>query len=351
MLRLTMRRFGQMRGVGWTAAMSVALACGMGAGPMLGQSCTTQAKMTPQVRDGLAEASLTLAKAVQAGDAAKVQSLTIAEFAASQQSFGATADLVHSTAPMVFGDTLDVTQVYTLDAKGRQPGATDAAEFSCPLSGTAAETDFSIPGLPPGFYGFAMVEATGAKPWLLAFLLRQDGSAWKMAGFYPRARTAAGHDGAWYWKTAYDDGKAKQSWLSWLYFGLADQLLRPANFVTSTRLDSLRAEQRTAAPDALNNGVSPDVPLALKAADGTTFQLTGLAAEGTATAALPRIVLHLQAASLDDAAAAAARNQAAARALVDAHPELRPAFAGVVVVAEAAGNVPVVTEQAMAQVP
>jgi hypothetical protein len=36
---------------------------------------------------------------------------------------------------------------------------------------------------------------------------------------------------------------------------------------------------------------------------------------------------------------------------VDAHPELRAAFAGVVVVAESAGHEPVVTEQAMAQVP
>ncbi len=345
-----------MRRVGVTAA-GMLLAAVLCAAPALAQSCTTQAKMTPQVRDGLADAALTLAKAVQAGDAAKVQALTIAEFAASQQSFGPTADLVHGTAPMVLPDTLAVTQVYTLDEKGRQPGESDVADFSCPLSGTAAETDFTIPGLPSGFYGFAMVEATGPKPWLLAFLLRQDASpggaaagSWKMAGFYPRARTAAGHDGAWYWKTAYDDGKAGQPWLAWLYFGLADQLLRPANFVTSTKLDSLRAEQRTAAPDALNNGIGPDTPLVVKAADGTTFRLTGLSAEGAADAAQPRIVLHLQADSVDDAAAVA-RNQAAARAFVDAHPELRAAFAGVVVFAEAAGHDPVVTEQAMAQVP
>ena len=71
-------------------------------------------------------------------------------------------------------------------------GDTSDADFSCPLMGTTSETDFAIGGLPPGLYVFAMVEATGDQPWLLSFLLQQDGGAWKLAGFYPQAT-----DGGW----------------------------------------------------------------------------------------------------------------------------------------------------------
>ncbi len=342
-MRLVAKR---RRGVSLLAVMVLG-----GALRMSAQSCTTQAKMTTAVRAGLAEVSLTLAKAVQAGDAAKVQSLTVAEYAGSQQSFAPTADLVHATALQVAQDTVQVTQVYLLDARGRAVGAAGAAEFSCALTGSTAETDFSIDGLPPGLYGFSMVEATGSKPWLLAFLLRQSGDSWKMAGFYPRARTAAGHDGGWYWKTAYDDSKAKQPWMAWLLFGEADQLLRPANFVTSTKLDSLRSEQRTAAPAELKNGIAPDLPLLLKGADGTEFRFTSVDADGSDDGARLNLVLHLKADWLDDPAAARARNVAAAAAFVDAHVEIRQGFDAVVVFAESSGHPPVATELKMAEIP
>jgi len=321
------------------------------------QSCTTQARMSAADRGALADASLALAKAVQAGDAARVQSLTVAEFAANQQSFAPTADLVHATALQVAQDAVQVTQVYLLDARGRTAGETDTAEFSCPLADSASETDFAIPALPPGLYGFAMVEATGAKPWLLAFLLRQDvspgGAAagiWKMAGFYPRARTAAGHDGGWYWKAAYDDGNAGQHWLAWVLFGEADRLLRPANFVTSTKLDSLTAEQRAAAPPELAHGIGPDTPLRFKAADGTEFSLIGLDAAVSDDGARLDLVLHRKLDEADDATAKA-HNEAVAKAFVAAHPELRSGFGAVLVFAEASGQAPVVSSLKMAAIP
>jgi len=352
-----MRIERQMR---WSGRVLAALAATLlsAPSPAVAQTCTTQSRMTPALRTSLQDTSLALATAVQAGDAARVQSLTVAEFAASQQTFAPTADLVHSTALQLAGDTLQVTQLYTLDARGRTAGDPGLAEFSCPLAGTAAEADFSIPGLPPGQYAFSMVEATGPKPWLLAFLLRQDAApanpapaAWKMAGFYPRARTAAGHDGAWYWATAYADGQAGRHWLAWLLFGEADQLLRPANFVTSTKLDSLRSEQRTAAPPELANGLAPDVPLLLTAADGTALRFTSVDAAGSGDGTRLELMLHLQADWLDDTTAAQARNQVAAAAFVDAHPELRPAFDTVVVFADSPGHAPATTELKMAAVP
>lgn len=315
------------------------------------ESCTTQAKLPAETRSTLASVATELGDAVKAGDAAKIQSMTVAEFASSQQVFAPTAQLVHDVSTDVAGDSLTVTQLYLLDARDRQAGDTSEADFSCPLVNSISEADFSIPALPGGLYAFAMVEATGAKPWLLSFLLRQDAGTWKMAGFYPRARTAAGHDGGWYWNAAYAAGKAHQPWLSWLLYGEADQLLRPANFASSTKLDSLRSQRRSFAPPELANGVTPSAPLPLPLAAGTTAKLTGLEAHGSDDGQRLELVLHLAGAMQATDAQLSAEAKAAAQAFVDAHAELRAHFDTVVVFASADGREPVVSEQKLAAIP
>jgi hypothetical protein len=337
------RLSGERPGKATVAAGVCLLAVAMGGAPWLqAQSCTTQAKMTPEVRTGIGDAAMSLADGVKAGDAAKVQTLTIAEFATN---FAPTAYLVHNTATKVTNDTLQVEQVYLLDAQGRKAGDTSDAEFSCALSDTTAETDFAIPGLPPGLYGFAMVAATGERPYLLAFLLRKDAGVWKMAGFYPRATTAAGHDGLWYWRMARSDGADKETWLAWVLYGLADDLLRPANFVTSTNLDKLRTERSSAAPPELANGLSAETPLVVKGSDGTEYRFSSIGAEGSEDGKHLNLSLHVKADFMADAVAAKARNEAAARALLDSHKELRQGMQDVVVVAESEGHEPFVTEE------
>ena len=314
------------------------------------QSCTTQAKMTPEVRTGLADAALSLGKAIEAGDAAKVQASTVAEYA-SGTAFAQTSALVQSVASKMAGDTVAVTQIYVLDAKNRKAGDTSDADFNCALAGTTAETDFSISGLPPGLYGFAMVEGTGLRPYLLALLLRQDVGVWKMAGFYPRARTAGGHDGQWYWTAARDHAQAKELWVAWLFYGEADKLLRPANFATSTGLDKLRAEQRTAVPPELADGISAGTPLVLKSAEGKDYSFTAMDAEGSEDGKQLNLVLHLKADSVSDVEATKARNRAAVKVLLDAHKELRTGFDRVLVFADAAGQSPLVTDDTMQAIP
>ncbi len=327
------------------------LACVVAASALWGhawaQSCTTQAKMTAELRSEIADSALFLAVAVQADDAAKVQSAAVAEFAAN---FGATVALIHATAGQLAGDSLRVTQVYALDAKGRKAGDATDADFSCPLAGAAAETDFSIGGLPPGMYAFAMVEATGGKPWLLSMLLRQEGLSWKLAGFYPRARLAAGRDGLSYWTAARDEAKDGKPWLAWLSYGEADELLRPANFVTSTDLDRLRSERRGAAPKELAEGIGNDAPLVV-AAGADTFRFTSLASAGSDDGAHLNLLVHLRAESTLDAAAAKARNLAAAKALLTAHKELRSGFDSVLMFADASNQTAVLTQVKMAEIP
>ncbi len=299
--------------------------------------------MTAQQRTEIGTAAYALAAAVQAGDANRVRAATVTQYAgdANQAAF-----LVRSTAERVAGDQLAVTQVYLLDASARQAGDNSVAEFACALAGTVAETDFGIAGLPPGRFAFAMVEARGANPWLLSFLLQQEGTAWKMAGFYPHARTAAGHDGLWYWSAARADAKGNQPWLAWVLYGEADQLLRPASFVSTGNLEKLRTEQRTAAPQVLGSGLNTQTPLSLEGPGGTVYRVTELGTQTSDDGKALNLTMHVQ---VDGPAltgeAAIERNLKAARALLTAHPELREGFSNIWVIADAAGASPFVVQR------
>ena len=314
------------------------------------QTCTTQARMSDSVRSSLSSTATDLAQSVKTDNEAKIQADTIAEFA-SASAFTSTAAIVKSTSPKLAADTLTVTELFVLDARDRKVGDTSEADFTCALSGTTSEADFSISGLPPGLYGFAMVEATGDRPWLLSFLLRQDSGVWKLAGFYPHARTIAGHDGLWYWTTARADVKANKPWLAWVYFGEADLLLRPASFATSTNLDRMRSEQTAAAPPELINGVAPDNPLIIKGTDGKEYKFTSFVPEPSEDGKQVKLVLHMAADYIADPVAAKARNQAATAALFDQHRDMREAFNSVWTFADSPGQLPLLTQQNIADIP
>ncbi len=310
-------------------------------------ACTTQSAMTAEMRQSLADAALAIASAVKANDTERVRSMSSAEIASN---FDSTVFVIHQTSTAIANGTLRVAQLYRLDASSRKPDDSAEADFGCPLSGTTDEVDFAIPGLPPGVYAFVIVEAAGDRPWLLPILLQQQGTAWKMAGFYPHARTAAGHDGLWYWTTARADAKAGKKWLAWVLYGQADQLLRPANFISSTHLDQLRSERRSNAPGELSEGISADAPLVIKAKDGSEFHFNSLGSTATDDGKSLDLVLHYHADSVVDSGAARARNTAAATAMLAAHPELREGFSGVSIFAEAPGQTAFVTEQSLTEI-
>ena len=328
------------------AALACALAFTL---PGKAEVCTTQAKMAPALRDTLSDAALMLAAAVQANDSPKIRAATLPEYAAD---FSGSEFLIRSTANRIGQENLRVSAIYNLDATARPANAKGDAEFACPLSGTALEVDFSIPGLPPGNYGFVMVEASGGpQPWLLSFLLRKDGAVWKMAGFYPHARMTAGHDGLWYWTAARAAAKAKQPWAAWLLYGEANALLRPAAFVQSSHLEKLQTEQRGAAPPELSNGVSKETPLVVKGLNGAEFHFTGLSTDRSDDGTRANVILRIRAASAD-AAEVRVANEAAAAAFVTAHPEVRKDFQAVWVFADTDTQQPfVMTQRSMSQIP
>ena len=315
------------------------------------QSCVTQARATAAQRASTGAVAYRLATAVQRGDTAAVKTDSIAQLSGD---FGATASLIGATAAGLTGDSLAVQQLYLLDASTRSPTETTDADFACALAGTAAETDFSIAGLPPGKYAFLMVTAAGPQPWALSFLLQAEGAGWKMAGFYPHRTAVAGHDGLWYWTRARADTKTGKPWLAFLYYGEADQLLRPANFVGSTNLFRLRSELRSSTPPDLANGPSDTAPLTIQGGNGTAYRITGLSSDSSPNGKELDLLVHLRAEGNADgdneATAALARDLAAGDALLRAHPELRTGFNRLVVISEAPGTNPVLSDRPMAEV-
>jgi hypothetical protein len=313
------------------------------------ETCTTQSQMPAAEVNALAAAATAMATAIQSGDDAALKNVTIAEF---QKNFSGIAAAVASTAPQLKGAVPQVDGLYLLDASTLQAtnGVNPDAQFYCTLhtaSSSPSEVEFSIPQLPPGKYSFATVRMEDASPWQLSFLMRQDAGKWLLAGLYPKPMTAEGHDGLWYWKQARALEAQKQPWNAWLYLQEAQTLVLPANFVSSTHLEKLQTELQTTAPAAVANGLSVDAPLVLKAADGAEFRFTGIGVD--ASLGLD-VAAHLKVETLDDATAARKRNIDAMVALLAAHPELRSAFHGVWVFAEAPGKAPYATELSMADI-
>lgn len=312
--------------------------------------CTTQSQMTAADRNALAATARDLAAKVQADDVKGLQAATVAEYA---KDFSGIGDVVGTTAAKVKGGALEVEQIYLLDGsdlKKNTDGSAPDAQFFCSLNKSVAEVDFLIPGLLPGRYAFAMVNVQSAAPWQLSFLLRQDQGRWELAGFYPKALTAAGHDGLWYWTQARAMATRKEHWNAWLYYQQAQALLQSTGFVQSSHLEKLKSEQSAAAPPALSDGISPQAPLVVKGADGTQYRFIGLGVDDSLGAAKIDVVAHLKVDALGDAATAKKRNADATSALLAAYPELRKAFHGVWIFTEAAGQNPYATESAMSEI-
>ena len=313
--------------------------------------CTTQSQMQPADREALVAAARTLAAKVEANDVSGLQAATAVEYA---KDFSGIGTVVGSTSLKVKGGTPIVEQVYLLDGTQLKRGADGSlpeAQFFCSLNKSVAEADFMISGLAPGRYGFAIVDITDLdSPWRMSFLLHQEQGQWTMAGFYPKALSAAGHDGLWYWTQARTMTAQKEHWNAWLYYQQAESLLTPVNFIQSTHLEKLKAEASAAAPPALSEGVSAEAPLVVKGPNGVEYHFTALGVDDSLGKDKIDVMTHLKVDQIGDPVAARKRNLDAMVALLAAYPEMRKSFHGVWMIADAPGQNPFATEQAMSDI-
>jgi len=311
--------------------------------------CTTQSELAVPVRDGIASAALGLAQKVQNGAMQQVRAQTIPQYA---NDFSGIETAVNTASPHLLGLQLSVESVWLLDAtnlKAAADGTAQDGQFFCTLNRSAAQVNFLIPSLPAGRYAFALVDApsTNGAGWQLAFVLQEIAGAWRLAGFFPRATAAAGHDGLWYWRGAREFVAKKEAMNSWIYFQQAATLLRPVSFLSSNHLDRLNDETSRAAPSALSQGISNEAPLALRGVNGSDVRITAIGTDDSLKTQPIDLALHFKAEGVLEPTQARARNREVAAAFVKAYPEVASVFHGVWVFAEVPNAAPFGSEHPM----
>jgi hypothetical protein len=122
-------------------------------GRIFAVSCTTQAQMAEADRATLVQAAKTLAAAVQSGNAAAVQALTIPKVKAQ---FDSIASTIEQTAPLLAGASVTIDALYGLDASDLKSSVEDT-QFFCGVPGSPLHVDFTIPQLPQGKYALVVV--------------------------------------------------------------------------------------------------------------------------------------------------------------------------------------------------
>jgi hypothetical protein len=308
-------------------------------GRIFAVSCTTQAQMAEADRATLVQAAKTLAAAVQSGNAAAVQALTIPKVKAQ---FDSIASTIEQTAPLLAGASVTIDALYGLDASDLKSSVEDT-QFFCGVPGSPLHVDFTIPQLPQGKYALVVVHATGVRqPQQMAFLLQKNGD-WQMAGFFVKPLLIAGHDSLWYWTRARAFDQKNQKWNAYFYYTTAAYLASPVDFLTSTNLEKLIQETGNARPEGLP-GAQPMV-----VAEGNqTYSINDLHTDGSLGGL--DLVIRYAAPSVGDPVATRARNLEVMKATLAAHPELREGFHGLWVFAEAPPERPFGNELAMSDI-
>jgi hypothetical protein len=311
----------------------------LAAAPAFAVNCETQAQMPEAERADLLAAARSLASMVQSGDAAAVEQHTISSV---RSQFTGIANSIRQTAPAITRATIAVSALYLLDASDIA-AAQPETQFFCEAANSSIHVEVGIPQLPKGKYALALVHATGvAQPQQFALLLQRT-DAWQLAGFFVKPMLVAGHDGVWYWTKARQFNGQGQKWDAYFYYTVADYLATPADFLDSSNLDKLRAEEAAAKPAGLP-GAQPMV----LTANGQSFPVVDLHTDGSLGGL--DLVIRFTAADIGDPVASRARNIQVMNAMLGLHPELRQGFHGLWVFAEAKGQQPFGIELPMSEI-
>ena len=311
--------------------------------PAFGISCKTQGTMTEAERNAIVQAARQIAVDVQGGRTADLKAATVPEVAAN---FNSIAQASAALTPLISGATITINAVYKLDASDAKP-TDEQQQFFCDAGDNSSHVTFTIQHLPPGQFAFALVHATGvAKSQQIALLLQslQPGGPWQLAGFFPKPLTMAEHDGMWYWKQARVYAEKKQQWNAWFYYSTAIYLLQPAGFFSSSNFEKLVDERHAIQPTDLPG----NTPLTVNA-DGASYKITSLRTDDALGGF--DLVVHYNSTSSDPVT-----NRehiiAVMRGLLALHPELRDAFHGLWVFADAGPEGQAFSlEQPMAAIP
>jgi hypothetical protein len=285
---------------------------------------------------------------IEAGDADALKAMTIPPVAAS---FEGIAQSIQTLSPMIQGAAFTVNSMYVLNAEDLKQ-AQEETQFFCSVPGSSLVVTVTIPQLPPGTYMLALLHATGVEhPQQVSMILQEDkqaggnnaGDSWKLAGFFVRPMSLGGREGVWYWVQAREYAKKRQDWNSYFYYQTAAFLLTPVDFLSTPNLEKLQKEAQTVRPPELPG----NEPLKLSGS-GKTFEITSLRTDGFSGAL--DLVVNYRTKDVSDPVATRMEILELMKALLAAHPELRQAFHGLWVYANAEKQRPYAIELPMDQI-
>jgi len=293
--------------------------------PVLAETCFTSDDMDAATRSAIQATATKFFDMVARGDSASLKQSSIPGVA---NDFGWIEGTIKDNQSNLAGAHATPRAPFLLKAEGTAP--VPKAEFLCGVFGASGQTqnsaEFIIPNLPPGTYGIAILDVSGQKvPVTLAFVLQQQGTDWKMGGFFLRDTQAGGHDSAWFLDRARGFKAKGQTHNAWLYFIEGRELAMPVPFMYTQATDKLYDEAQSVKPtDFPMNGGTAD----LTSSDGKTYKLTALFP--TTVGQELHLIVKFQTASVANTGDTFQECMAAMKALVLKFPELRDAFDGVV---------------------
>src|SRR6266513_5329287 len=232
------------------------------------ETCLSSADMDEATRSALVNTAKRYFDFAAKGYSASLQQHAIPSLASS---FSGVENAVKENQPAFAGAQATPRPPFLLKAEGTAPLA--RAEFLCGVFGAQGQTKdsavFQLSNLPPANYGVVILDVSGAKtPYTLSFVLQQQGTDWKLGGFYGKPLQVAGHDGNWYVTRAREYKAKGQTHNAWLYFLEARELLAPVPFMSTLATDKLYDEAQGAKPS--------DLPPSDLSAGGKTFKVTSL---------------------------------------------------------------------------
>lgn len=309
----------------WKNSASFVLAVLLCSVPVFSQTCVTADDMDAPTRAALTSAANRYFDMVARGDAASLKQNSIPSVA---NDFSAIEQTIKDNQADLAGSHATVRSSFQLKAEGTAP--LPQAEFLCGIfdanGQTANSAEFIIPNLPPGNYAIAILDVTAPKTtYTLSFVLQQDGTDWKVGGFFLRPAQIGGHDSKWFLDRASALKSQGQTHTAWLYFLEGRDLAAPVPFMYTQLTDRLYDQAQTMKP--------PDFP-----ADGSTADLTAptgktyklIAIFPVASGEGMDLVVKYQTASVADLTQTFQENIAVMKALLLKFPELRDSFDGVV---------------------
>ncbi len=313
-------------------------------------SCTTQAELLPQDRDALVAAGGRLSEALAEQDYA---ALLIELLPAEKAEWAGIRDAVEQAAPLVKGGHVQLRNIYLLDATSLAAAAD--TQFFCSNASGSLTVTITMRALPPGRYAVVLADAAGAPlggQWGLILAWDGGGSGvapgWRLAGLTMRQGIFNGHDGVWYWARARELATADQPWSAWYCYEAARYLQVPVDFLSSTNLEKLAAEQ--AQIKVSTQGGTPQDAFPLTLHDGDrVWKIDAVRLD--ASLREPDLGVTYESTGVTDPAAVRTEAIAVMSALLKSQPGLRENFHGLWAYAVKDGKRTPVMELPMGQIP